>query len=79
MAKLTASKRKNLKQSQFGLPQKAKTAAGKAKPGSYPVNDKKHAALAKSFAKRFASPAERAQINAKANKVLGKSGSKKKK
>ncbi len=44
--------------------------------GSYPMPDKEHASLAKGFAKRFASPAERAKIDAKANRVLGKKGGK---
>lgn len=34
--------------------------------------DKKHAAVAKGFAKRFASPAQQAKIDAKANRILGK-------
>lgn len=34
--------------------------------------DKKHAAVAKGYASRFASPAERKKIDAKANKILGK-------
>jgi hypothetical protein len=56
----------------MGLPGKA-TKKGGAVTGSYPMPDKKHAAIAKAYAKRFASPAEQARINAKANKVLGKS------
>lgn len=67
MAKLTASARKALPKSDFALPKK--NAAGK---GSYPMPDKKHAAVAKGYAKRFASPSQRAVIDAKANKVLGK-------
>lgn len=72
MAKLSAADRKALPSSKFGLPSKAKSSSGKAASGSYPMPDKKHAAVAKSYAKRFASPAQRAQINARANKVLGK-------
>ena len=72
MAKLTAAARKKIPSSQFGLPGKAQSASGKATPGSYPMPDKKHAAVAKSYAKRFASPAQQKQINAKANKVLKK-------
>lgn len=78
MAKLSAADRKKLPSSSFGLPSKAKSASGKAAAGSYPMPDKKHAAVAKSYAKRFASPAEQKQINAKANKVLGKSAGKSK-
>lgn len=61
MAKLTAAARKKLPKGDFAGPGK-----------SYPVPDKKHAAVAKAYAKRYASPAERAKIEAKANKVLGK-------
>ena len=67
MAKLTTSARESLPKSDFGLPKK--NAAGR---GSYPMPDKKHAAIAKGYAKRFASPAQRAKIDAKANKILGK-------
>jgi len=76
MAKLTAAARKKIPKSQTGLPSKT-TKKGGAVTGSYPMPDKKHAAVAKAYAKRYASPAQRAQINAKANKVLGKSSTKK--
>lgn len=72
MARLTAADRKKLPSSKFGLPSKAKSAGGKARAGSYPMPDRKHAALAKSFAARDASPAQRKQIDAKANKILGR-------
>lgn len=72
MAKLTAKQRQALPQSKFGLPGKGSGPKG-AGSGSYPMPDKKHAALAKGFAKRFASPAQRATITTKANRVLGKS------
>jgi hypothetical protein len=72
MAKLSSSDRKKLPASKFGLPAKAKTASGKAASGSYPMPDKQHAAVAKSYAARYASPSQRKQIDAKANKVLGK-------
>jgi len=74
VAKLSAADRKGLPTKAFGLPSKAKSATGKAASGSYPMPDKKHAAVAKSYAKRFASPSQQKQINAKANKVLGKKG-----
>jgi hypothetical protein len=77
MAKLSAAARKNVPTSKFGLPEKARTPQGKAASGSYPMPDKKHAAIAKGFAAMHASPAERARINAKANKILGKSSGKK--
>lgn len=73
MAKLTAKKRASIPSSKFGLPEKAKSAAGKKKSGSYPMPDKAHAASAKAFASRFASPEQRKRIDAKANRILGKS------
>ena len=68
---LTTKVRKAMPKSEFGLPGKA---PGK---GSYPMPDKKHAAVAKGYAKRFASPAEQKEIDAKANQVLGKGKSRK--
>lgn len=73
MAKLTAADRKKIPKSQTGLPGKT-TKKGGAVSGSYPMPDKKHAAVAKSYAKRFASPAQQKVIDAKANRILGKSG-----
>lgn len=69
MAKLTAAARKNVPASKTGLPGK-RTKKGGAVSGSYPMPDKKHAAVAKSFAARYASPAQRKKIDAKANKIL---------
>lgn len=69
MAKLTAAQRKNIPTSQFGLPSKRK--AGSAGKGAYPMPDKAHARDAKAMASRFASPSEKATIDAKANKILG--------
>lgn len=66
MAKLTTSARKHLSKGTFGVPSKAPGS------GSYPMPDRKHAAVAKGYAKRFASPAERKRIDAKANRILGK-------
>ena len=40
--------------------------------------DKKHAAVAKAYAKRFASPSQQAKIDAKANAILGTKGKKSK-
>ncbi len=34
--------------------------------------DRKHAAVAKGYAERFASPAVKAKVDAKANRILGK-------
>jgi len=72
MAKLTAAARRKIPSSKFGLPGKGEGPQGKGS-GSYPMPDKKHAAVAKAYAKRFASPAQQAKINAKANAILGKS------
>lgn len=73
MAKLTAKARKSIPKSEYGVPSKAPGS------GSYPMPDRKHAAVAKAYASRFASPAEEKRIDAKANKILGKSGKGKKK
>ena len=66
MARLTAAARKKIPSSKFGLPEKGKGS------GSYPMPDKEHAALSKSFASRYASPSQKARIDAKANRILGK-------
>ena len=75
MAKLTQAQRNKIPSSKFGLPGKGEGPKGKGS-GSYPMPDKKHAAVAKSYAKRFASPAEQKVIDAKANRILGKKGGK---
>lgn len=67
MAKLTAKKRKALPQSDFAGPDR-----------SYPVNDKSHAVNAKARATQMEkegklSPSAKSKIDAKANKILGKS------
>lgn len=61
MARLTTKGRKALPSSDFAGPDR-----------SYPVPDRSHAIAAKSMAARFASPAVKARVDAKANKVLGK-------
>jgi len=61
MAKLTTKARKALPDSAFAGPGR-----------SYPVEDKAHARNAKARAAQFASPALKARVDAKANKVLGK-------
>lgn len=71
MAILTDSQRKDIPKSKVGLPSKV-TKKGGAVTGSYPIPDKKHAALAKAYATRFANPAQKKQIDSKANKMLGK-------
>ena len=67
MAKMTTSRRKSLPKSDFGLPGSR----------SYPMPDKAHARNAKARASQMVkagklSPASKAKIDAKANKVLGK-------
>lgn len=71
MAKLTAKARKKIPSSKFGLPESRK----------YPMQDKSHAANAKARATQMVkkgklSESSKAKIDAKANKVLGKSKSK---
>lgn len=67
MAKLTSSRRKSLPDSKFALPGERK----------YPVDTKARAANAKARATQMVkkgklSEAQKAKIDAKANKVLGK-------
>jgi hypothetical protein len=59
MAKLTAAARKKIPSSKFAGPDR-----------SYPIPDKAHAANAKARAAQFASPSEKAKIDAKADTVL---------
>lgn len=61
MAKLSAKARKALPATSFAGPGR-----------SYPIEDKNHARAAKSRAAQFASPALKARIDARADKVLGK-------
>jgi hypothetical protein len=61
MAKLTSKARDKLPAGKFAGPDR-----------SYPIPDKAHAANAKARASEFASPALKAKVDAKANKVLGK-------
>lgn len=65
MARLTTKARKAIPTSKFAGPGR-----------SYPIEDKAHARNAKSRAAQFASPALKARIDAKADKVLGKGGKK---
>ncbi len=72
MAKLTTKARKALPKAKFALPGKK----------AYPIEDKAHAANAKARATQMEakgklSPSDKAKIDAKANKVLGKKGKKK--
>jgi hypothetical protein len=65
MAKLTAKARSKLPSGTFAGPGR-----------SYPIPDKSHAVFAKAMAAKHASPALRARVDAKANKMLGKGKSK---
>ena len=74
MAKLDAAARRNLMPTQFGLPEQRK----------YPMPDKSHAQNAKARATQQVNagnltPSEKSRIDAKANKVLGKTKAGKKK
>lgn len=60
MARLSTKRRKKLPASTFGLPEER----------AYPMPDRKHAAVAKAYAERYATPSERARIDAKANRIL---------
>lgn len=67
MAKLTTKRRKSLPKSEFGMPGQRK----------YPMPDKAHARVAKSYASKEAnagklSRSAEAKIDRKADKVLGK-------
>ena len=64
MAKLSTVQRKALPKADFAVPSKAPG------PGSYPINDKAHAANAKARATQFAPPAVKAKVDAKANAFL---------
>jgi hypothetical protein len=65
LGKLTTAQRAALPKSAFAVPSKAPG------PGSYPIPDKKHAAVAKGLAAMHNSGSIKT-INAKANKKLGK-------
>lgn len=76
MARLTAAQRKNIPKSQTGVPSKT-TKKGGAVSGSYPMPDKAHARAAKSLVARYGTAAEKKAVNAKADKILGKTPGKK--
>lgn len=82
MANLSAAQRKKIPSSKFGLPSRAKSAAGKAKSGSFPMPDKAHAQAALRLVGRsekagHITAAQAAQVRAKARKMLGEKSSKK--
>lgn len=76
MAKLTTKARKALPKKDFGLPGKVdKKGENKAGRGAYPMPDKRHAAVAKSYAAKEEargkiSKAQENKIDRKANKKL---------
>ena len=61
---LSEKQKRAVPKKERGLPEKSGT-------GSYPMPDAAHARAAKSYAARFASPAQRARIDAKADRILG--------
>jgi hypothetical protein len=78
MAELSAERRKNIPKSEKGLPSRHKSAGKQGQSGDYPMPDKAHAANAKARAsqqvkKGNLSPSQKAQIDRKANKILGSS------
>jgi hypothetical protein len=76
VAKLTAAARKKVPASKTGIPSK-RTKKGGAVSGSYPMPDKAHARNALSRVAQHGTPAEKAKVRAKANKMLGKKKGKK--
>ena len=82
MAKLTTAQRKRIPKSQYGL--KSKVKKGTASRGAYPMPDRAHAANAKARASQMykagkLSASEKAKIDAKANRILGKGKTRRKK
>lgn len=63
MATLTAAKRKKIPAKKFANPEKRR----------FPLEDKAHIRAAESY-ERYASPSEKAKINAAAKKAFGKKG-----
>ena len=85
MAVLTTAQRKKLPRSDFGLPAKRGAIGKEGKPtnkvgeGAYPMPDKKHAIAAKAYAtiehnKGKLSAADKAKVDAKANKIIKREG-----
>jgi hypothetical protein len=78
MSKLTAKERKALPKKDFGLPEKkGKGGENKAGKGAYPMPDKVHARVAKSYASKEEragklSEASKEKVDRKADRILGK-------
>jgi hypothetical protein len=75
VAKLTAKERAELKPSQFGLPEKARTNKARKQTGNYPMPDKGHAISAVRLAKKNRKDGnltkdEYKRIRRKAHKIL---------
>lgn len=64
MGDLSASQRKALPKSSFANKPKAKTAKGKAKPGSYPIPDENHARLALAMVAKHGDAATKKRVRA---------------
>lgn len=68
MGKLSSSQRKKLSTSQFANKPKAKSATGKAKPGSYPIPDISHARSALRLVAANGDAATKKRVRAAVNK-----------
>jgi len=85
MAKISTAERKKLPKKDFGLPGKVdKKGENKAGRGAYPMPDKNHARVAKSYASKEEargklSPSAKEKIDAKADKILDEGKKRKKK
>jgi hypothetical protein len=79
MAKLSAAQRKKIPTTSFAIPSRAKSAAGKAKSGSYPIPDRSHARNALARGSQHGSSAEKAQVRAAVKRkfpAIGQAGKK---
>lgn len=66
--RLTAAQRKRMKTKNFANQPKAKTAKGKAKPGSYPIPDIEHGRAALRMVAAHGDSATKARVRAKVYK-----------
>jgi hypothetical protein len=64
MGDLSAADRKKLPKSSFANKPKAKSAKGKAKPGSYPIPDENHARLALAMVAKHGDDATKKRVRA---------------
>ncbi|MET0909451.1 MAG: hypothetical protein ABWZ99_08270 [Ilumatobacteraceae bacterium] len=75
MAELSEKDRAKLPSKEFGLPEKARTAAAKKESGNYPMPDKSHAISAKARARKQRKAGnltadELKRINRKADRII---------